>query len=63
MVTPVYADELMDGGMTHINGAPVRLSIVDRFPESNVVLIRWWPTETLEDIAAEAAVMTARGDG
>jgi hypothetical protein len=54
LVTPAFADELMDGGMTHINGAPVRLMIVERFPAIGAVQLRWTPTETLEDIAAEA---------
>ena len=49
MVTPAFAAELMGGGMTHVNGAPVRLTVVDEWP--GVVLIRWRPTETLEDIA------------
>lgn len=52
MVTPTTAEWLLDGGMTHVNGAPVRLWIVDRFPDSNCVLIRWRPAEELEDIAA-----------
>jgi hypothetical protein len=55
LVTPAFGAELMGGGMTHVNGAPVLLEIVDRFPASNAILIRWRPTETLEDIAAETA--------
>lgn len=54
-VTPAFAEELLNGGMTHVNGAPVRLWIVDRFPDINAVLIRWRPAETLEDIAASVA--------
>ena len=57
-VTPAYAEELLDGGMTHVNGAPVRLTVVDRFPDVNAVVIRWRPTETVEEIAAGAAVVT-----
>ena len=51
-VTPTTAAELMAGGMTHVNGARVRLTIEDEFPDVNAVVIRWHPVETLEEIAA-----------
>ena len=60
-VTPAFAAELMDGGMTHVNGAPVRLTIEDRFPDVNAVVVRWRPTETVEEIAASRVVGMTRG--
>jgi hypothetical protein len=58
-VTPTTAAELMGGGMTHVNGAPVRLTIEDRFPDVNAVVVRWRPTESIEDIAAQALVRSS----
>jgi hypothetical protein len=43
MVTPAYALELLNGGMTHVNGLLVHLEIVDELPGVNAVLIRWKP--------------------
>ena len=58
-VTPATAYDLMNGGMTHVNGAAVRLTIEDAFPEVNAVVIRWHPVETLEEIAASAEAEVA----
>lgn len=44
MCTLEYAAELMNGGMTHVNGQPVRLQIVDRGLDSvNAVIVRVIP--------------------
>jgi hypothetical protein len=41
--TPRMAEELLDGGMTRVNGKPGRLTVVERF--ENAVLLRWTFTE------------------
>ena len=41
MVTPAFADELLAGGMTHVNGQRVNLQVVDHLPDANAVVIRW----------------------
>jgi hypothetical protein len=54
IVSETFATELLDGGMTHINGQPVWLKVVDRLPGIGGVLIRWHPAPcTAEDLLAE----------
>jgi len=43
MVTPAFAELLLDGGMTHVNGQAVSLQVVDRLPGVNAVIVRWHP--------------------
>lgn len=50
MVTPEFAEELLAGGMTHVNGERVRLEIVDRLPGVNAVVIRYTPAERVRVI-------------
>ena len=43
--TPTTAKELMEGGMTHVNGQRVVLEIVDRLPASNAVVMRFFSAD------------------
>lgn len=49
MVTPVFAQELLNGGMTHVNGQRVELQIVDELPGFNAVTIRWNPHDSVHE--------------
>ena len=44
MVTPEYAQVLLNGAMSHVNGDPVSLKIVDRgLTKINAVIVRVLP--------------------
>lgn len=54
MCTAAYAEVLMNGAMTHVNGRPVSLQIVDRGLTSiGAVIVRVRPA--LEPVALELA--------
>jgi hypothetical protein len=54
MVTPATFEELVDGGMTHVNGDRVSLQRVDRYPAVNAVLVRWTPVEAAAEPLANS---------
>jgi len=57
MVTPEYAQVLMNGAMTHVNGEPVTLQIVDRgLRNIDGVILRVLPRPAL---AAPAITLAA----
>lgn len=41
LCTPETGRWLLNGGMTKVNGNPVRLRIVDEYPAVNAILIGW----------------------
>jgi hypothetical protein len=54
MCTPAFAEELLDGGMTHVNGHRVTLQVVDRgLLGVGAVIVR---------VTELTAAMTARDD-
>lgn len=55
MCTPEYAEVLMGGAMTHVNGRPVRLQIVDRgLKNIGAVILRVMPYEELRELRLAA---------
>ncbi len=50
MVTSEYAEILLNGGMTHVNGQPVRLQIVSHYPGHKIM--RWTPSVRELELAA-----------
>jgi len=50
MVTSEYAEILLNGGMTHVNGQPVRLQIVSHYLGHKIV--RWTPKHEALELAA-----------
>lgn len=45
---------LLAGGMTHINGVPVNLQVVDELPAVNAVVVKWQSADQ-DNIATEWA--------
>lgn len=50
---PDKADELLNGGMTKIDGMPVRVEVVDKWPRANGIQIR--ATSTVVPVRRENA--------
>ena len=59
IVSASFAEVLLDGGMTHLNGQPVSLKIVDRLEGIGGVTMRW----TRGYQATENQRSTAEGPG